>query len=168
MFDSYTHLQHKIIVFLPQFISGILSIIPFYIILVVGRSIFKKFLSTIHDKTKTYALEFLGSTIKFLIYAIASLTMLGTWGLDVRALLAGLGLTGFAIGFALKDILANSLAGIMIIFYRPLRINSRVSVLEVEGKVVNIDLRYTTIEDEYAQHLIPNSKLLSEKITIIK
>lgn len=168
MIDTYSHLQTKILSFLPLFISGLLSLIPFVILWLLCKSIFQTITSRNKDISKTYALSFIASTINYIIIAIGILTTLGTWGLDVRALLAGLGLTGFAVGFALKDVLANSLAGIMIIFYRPLAINSKVAVMGVEGRVINIDLRYTTIESNELKHLIPNSKLLSEKITIMK
>ncbi|RTK92100.1 MAG: mechanosensitive ion channel [Rickettsiales bacterium] len=168
MIDTYSHLQTKILSFLPLFISGLLSLIPFVVLWLLCNSIFQTITAKNKDISKTYALSFIASTINYIIIAIAILTMIGTWGLDVRALLAGLGLTGFAVGFALKDVLANSLAGIMIIFYRPLAINSKVAVMGVEGRVVNIDLRYTTIESDQLKHLIPNSKLLSEKITIMK
>ena len=44
--------------------------------------------------------------------------MLGILGVDIAALVAGLGLTGFALGFTLKDALSNLLAGILILFYQ--------------------------------------------------
>ena len=105
-------------------------------------------------------------SVSIAIWITALLTVLGTWGVDISALVAGLGLTGFAIGYALKDVLVNSIAGIMIIFYKTVEINSHVSVLGVEGTIVDIDLRYITIQDDKAKHLIPNSCLLAEKITI--
>ena len=49
------------------------------------------------------------------------ITALGTIGVDVTGLVAGFGLTGFAVGFAMKDALANLLAGVMILLYRPFR-----------------------------------------------
>ena len=46
-------------------------------------------------------------------------TALGTLGVDVSALVAGLGLTGFALGFAVKDTISNILAGVLLLVYRP-------------------------------------------------
>ena len=46
-------------------------------------------------------------------------TALGTVGVDVSALVAGLGLTGFALGFAIKDTISNILAGVLLLVYRP-------------------------------------------------
>jgi small conductance mechanosensitive channel len=47
---------------------------------------------------------------------------LGTMGVDVTALVPGLGLTGFALGFALRDAVSTLLAGILIILYQPFQV----------------------------------------------
>lgn len=93
-------------------------------------------------------------------------TALGTLGVDVSALVAGLGLTGFALGFALKDALSNLLAGAMILFYRPFRRGSRISVGGFEGTVTQIDLRYTRLRGKEQDYLLPNSTLLTNAITL--
>jgi len=84
-----------------------------------------------------------------------------TLGVNVSALVAGLGLTGFALGYALKDSISNLLAGILILIYRPFGINNKVKVDKNEGTVTHIDLRYTTLENETGKILIPNSKLFT-------
>ncbi|MFV0415274.1 MAG: mechanosensitive ion channel family protein [Chthoniobacterales bacterium] len=109
----------------------------------------------------------LGAQIaKILIVSVGLISALGMAGVDVTALLASLGLTGFALGFAFKDILSNFLAGALILFYRPFVKGDRVAVLNVEGKVEAIDLRYTQLKTDKDHFLIPNSTLLSNIITI--
>lgn len=164
--ENYSILFHQIQEFMPKFISGLISIIPFFIAWIIVKSIFSKITEKLSHSTKTSAIIYLGKTASFALFIIALLTVFGTWGIDISALLAGLGLTGFAVGYALKDVLVNTIAGIMIIFYKTIEINSFISLLDVKGRVIDIDLRYTTIQDDKARHLIPNSKLLSEKITI--
>ena len=63
------------------------------------------------------------SSITLIIFGVV--TALGTLGVDVSALVAGLGLTGFAIGFALKDTISNLLSGVLILLYRPFEIGNR-------------------------------------------
>jgi small-conductance mechanosensitive channel len=87
-------------------------------------------------------------------------------GVNVSALVASLGLTGFALGFAFKDAVSNLLAGALILFYRPFCRGSRVAVTGIEGVVTAIDLRYTTLEDGNKKFLIPNANLLSNAITL--
>ena len=91
---------------------------------------------------------------------------LGTMGINVEALVASLGLTGFALGFALRDAISNLLAGVLILTYRPFRYGDRIAVTGFEGVVVNIDLRYTTLADGNNIHLIPNQTMYSNPVTL--
>lgn len=88
--------------------------------------------------------------------------------MDITALVAGLGLAGFAVGFALKDIVSNLLAGVLIILYSPFRIGSRIKVGSHEGKVVEINLRYTIIDSGGERVLIPNSTMFTNIIAVRK
>lgn len=105
---------------------------------------------------------------KVVILIIGIITALGTAGVNVSALVASLGLTGFALGFAFKDVLSNLLAGAMILFYRPFRHGERITVTTFEGTVSSIDFRYTTLEDAGRKYLIPNSTMLSNVITVTR
>ena len=97
-----------------------------------------------------------------------AITALGTAGINVSALVAGLGLTGFALGFAFRDILSNLLAGILIVIFAPFQQQDRISVAGLEGTVINIDLRYTTLQAEGKKILIPNSTLFTNAITVME
>jgi len=96
------------------------------------------------------------------------ITALGTLGVDVSALVAGLGLTGFALGFAVKDTISNILAGVLLLVYRPFSKTDYVEVKGMEGEVTGIDLRYTTLQKEGQTILLPNSLLFTNPITIGK
>ena len=109
--------------------------------------------------------KLMGSTSNIVLIILGIVTALGTLGIDVSAIVASLGLTGFAIGFAFKDALSNYLAGIMVILYRPYDIGDNVNIIGCEGKITEIDLRYTTIENEGEIHMVPNSVCLSKTIT---
>jgi small conductance mechanosensitive channel len=111
-------------------------------------------------------LHLLGRTAKGALLVFGAVSALATAGLDVSALVAGLGLTGFALGFAFRDILSNFLAGVLILMYKPFRRGDRVSVAGLEGTVSNIDLRYTVLESEGKTVLIPNSILFTNPITV--
>ncbi len=106
------------------------------------------------------------SSIILIIFGIV--TALGTLGVNVSALVAGLGLTGFAIGFALKDTISNLLSGVLILLYRPFEIGNRIKIAGYEGIVISIDLRYTELESEGNRVLIPNSKLFTDPITVLQ
>lgn len=106
------------------------------------------------------------SSITLTIFGLV--TALGTLGINVSALVAGLGLTGFALGFALKDSISNLLSGILILLYRPFRIGNRIKVSSYQGKVISVDLRYTQLDSEGDRVLIPNSKLFTDPVVVLQ
>jgi small conductance mechanosensitive channel len=112
--------------------------------------------------------QFLANSSRMAIYAIGAITLLGTMGIEVGPLVAGLGLSGFALSFALKDALANLLAGIMVFLYKPFRLGDLITVGADSGRVKRINLRYTHLETEENEILIPNSTLLTNNIIIKK
>jgi len=101
------------------------------------------------------------------LWTLGIITSLGTLGVDITALVAGLGLTGFALGFALKDSISNMLAGVLILLYRPFQIGDQITISGFEGKVMSIDLRYTVICSDEKKVLIPNSKLFTEPLIVM-
>ena len=100
------------------------------------------------------------------ILVVGLITALSKLGINVTALIAGLGLTGFALGFALKDIISNLLAGILIILLTPFRVGDRIRVGSNEGKVIEINLRYTVLESKEERILIPNSTMFTNIIAV--
>ena len=102
------------------------------------------------------------------ILLLGAVTALGTLGVNISGIVAGLGLTGFALGFALKDSIANLLAGVMILIYRPFEPGDRIECAGFVGRVMHVDLRYTELDAEKERVLIPNSKLLTDPIRVLK
>jgi small-conductance mechanosensitive channel len=92
-------------------------------------------------------------------------TALGTAGLDVRALVAGLGLTGFALGFALKDVLSNFVSGMMLLAYRPFHLGDLIEMGEFSGTIETIRIRDTLVRAADGRLIIiPNTKLITEVV----
>lgn len=118
------------------------------------------------DGENSDLLLLLARTAKIAIQIFGAVTALGTAGIDVSALVAGLGLTGFALGFAFRDVLSNVLAGVLILMYRPFRKGDRIAVSGLEGTVSAIDLRYTILAGEDTRILIPNSNLFTNPIVV--
>ena len=63
---------------------------------------------------------------------------------------------------------ASFVSGIMIFIYEPFRLGDRIIVDGKEGEVVDINLRYVTLENENLKMLVPNSLLVSESLEIKK
>lgn len=117
---------------------------------------------------KKRVLRLAGSSSKIVILLLGGITALAMAGVDVKALVAGLGLSGFALSFALKDALSNLMAGARIMVYQPFDCGDMIEVTGVRGLVTEINLRYTVLEFENKTHLVPNSILYTNKITVEK
>jgi len=118
-------------------------------------------------KLDSHLTVLLARTSSITLLTFGFVTALGTLGINVSAIVAGLGLTGFALGFALKDTISNLLSGILILLYQPFKIGNAIRVSGYEGEVVSIDLRYTELNSEGNRVLIPNSKLFIDPITVL-
>jgi len=110
----------------------------------------------------------LASVARVSLLILGVITALGTLGVNITGIVAGLGLTGFALGFALKDSIANLLAGVLILLYRPFEVGDRIDVGGLAGNVVHVNLRYTELDNEHERVLVPNSKLLIDPIRVAK
>lgn len=138
----------------------------FHIAAAVVRGVFRRLADRINH-SRRYVVNLLGQTIKVVLIVVGLITAMGTLGVNVSALVAGLGLTGFALGFALRDALSNLLSGVLILFYQPFMIGDRIAVSGQEGEVTGIDLRYTTMAGPNGKNiLIPNSNIFSNVVTV--
>ena len=112
--------------------------------------------------------QLLASIARISLLVLGLVTALGTLGVNILGIVAGLGLTGFALGFALKDSIANLLAGVMILLYRPFDVGDRIDVGGLSGKVITVNLRYTELDAGAECVLVPNSKMLTDPIRVSK
>jgi len=67
---------------------------------------------------------------------------------------------------ASKDAFSNLMAGIMVLLYQPFKIGDNIQVGEHAGTVTKMSLRYTHLQGENKEILIPNASLLTNNIII--
>ena len=109
--------------------------------------------------------NFLGSITSKIVMLIGIVIALSQLGIEIGPLLAGMGVMGFIVGFALQDSLSNFASGLMILIYRPFDIGDVVEAGGVMGKVHNMSLVTTTILTFDNQELvIPNTKIWGNTI----
>jgi len=147
-------------------IGGVMVIIlVFYFLSIIIKSAITRVSKRLNLDVSLTTL--LARTSRITLIVLGFITAFGTFGINVSALVAGLGLTGFALGFALKDTISNLLSGILILLYKPFEIGNHIKISGYEGVVVAIDLRYTELSKERVKILIPNSKLFTDPITVL-
>ena len=105
------------------------------------------------------------STTSNLIMLFGILVALSQMGISLGPLLAGLGVAGFIVGFALQDTLGNFASGVMILLYRPYDVGDLVDVGGVEGQVHKMNLVSTsllTLDNQL--FIVPNTKIWTDVI----
>ncbi|MDX1403586.1 MAG: mechanosensitive ion channel family protein [Woeseiaceae bacterium] len=106
------------------------------------------------------------STVRNLVVIFGILIAISQLGISLGPLLAGLGIAGFIVGFALQDTLSNFASGIMILLYRPFDVGDVVEAGGVSGKVSHMSLVNTTFMTFDNQRLIvPNNAIWGAVIT---
>jgi small conductance mechanosensitive channel len=105
------------------------------------------------------------STSGGMVMITGILMALSQIGISLAPMLAGLGVAGFIVGFALQDTLGNFAAGAMILIYRPFDVDDIVEVTGAFGTVKKMNLVSTTITTLDNQTLVvPNSKIWGDVI----
>lgn len=165
--DKFLKNTENLVEIIPEIIFSLLIISSFLILRFFIKKTAKSLLNHQEFSEKRHLILSISHIITYFLGMMVVIIILGSWGVEVSSILAGLGLTGFALGFALKDILTSAVAGLFLIFYRPFKIKSKISVLGVEGVVADIDMRYVKIKEGQIIHLIPNSRIIVEKVTIL-
>jgi small conductance mechanosensitive channel len=99
------------------------------------------------------------------VFVLGLLIAIAQLGIEVGHLLAGLGIAGFVIGFALQDVLSNFASGLMILAYRPFDVGDLVEAGGVSGKVRDMTLVSTKILTLDNQLLfVPNNKIWGDVV----
>lgn len=104
-------------------------------------------------------------SLKVLTAVVGVLFILQNLNVDVRSLLAGLGIGGLALAMAAKDTLANFFGSIVIFADKPFQIGDWVVVDGVEGIIEEVGFRSTRIRTFYNSLVtVPNSKIADAKV----
>ena len=106
-----------------------------------------------------------GSIVRYVILFLGFIIILQTAGINLSALAIFSGAIGLGIGFGLQNITSNFVSGLIILFERPIRIGDTVEVGDIQGEVVRISARATTlITNDNISVIVPNSEFVSSKV----
>jgi small conductance mechanosensitive channel len=133
-------------------------IIASYIGRTVGNVVTKRV-----DKTLG---KFLTKAVRNVILMVVAMVVLkSTTGTDITAFAAILAAAGFAVGMALQGTLGNFAAGIMLLMFRPFKVDDYIVVAGTEGTVEEIDLFTTRLNTMDNRHvIIPNGEIFGSKL----
>jgi len=84
---------------------------------------------------------------------------------DVTAFLAGLGIAGLTVGFALQDVMKNFVAGVILLVQQPFHVGESIGIKGFDGTITAIDLRVTEMRASDGRLVIlPNADVLVNPI----
>lgn len=117
------------------------------------------------DAGRTTTMAALGFLAKIFVWATVLLLLLDNFGINVSALVTGLGIGGVAIALAIQNILGDLFASLSIVLDKPFIIGDTINVDEKIGTVEQIGLKTTRLKSITGEQLIfPNSDLLKSRI----
>lgn len=156
----------RFLAFSPLLIIGlVILIISMFIAIWISSSVYKNLSKRMDDPLRV---GFISRMIKGFLIVIGlflALQIMGFGGI-AAGLLASAGLSAFVIGFALKDIVENFLAGIILSFDRPFDLHDTVSINNHLGNVTALDFRSTKIKTFDGKDIyIPNAVILKQSLT---
>lgn len=149
-------------------IIGGIALATFLIFLFLARKsrtlLSKRLIKRMDDDLLANFLAGIFGSIVILVGLLVVFRIIGLTGV-ISGMLAGAGISAFIIGFALKDIGENFLAGIILAFKRPFRVGDIVDISGMRGQVLTLNLRDTQIKTGDGKDVfIPNGMILKNPL----
>ena len=155
----------KVSISIGNFIDGILvMIIAWYIGLILGSLLKDELLPRF--RLQRGLPSAIGISVRYFVLTIGFFLAVASLGIDLEKLGFIAGALSVGIGFGLQNIVGNFISGLILLFERPIVIGDIIQLNELQGAVLNIGLRSSTIKTwEGAEVIIPNMDLISKQVT---
>ena len=128
-----------------QVLAFLLLLVAFWFAARIGRGLMRRALDRSNLNVSSLAKDFFIKMTGRLILLLGFIIAIAQLGIEVAPLLAGLGIAGFIIGFALQDTLSNFASGMMILAYQPFDVGDVIEAGGVTGKVDKMNLVSTMV-----------------------
>jgi small-conductance mechanosensitive channel len=152
---------------LPAFLAAlVILLITRYAVKIVKKTTAKVAARTIHSKSLQILFTKF-SEVTTWVFGILFACVLIFLGLRLGDVVATLGLSSVAIGFAFQDIFKNFLAGILLLLQEPFRIDDQIVIGDYEGTVEKINIRTTEIRSYQGEKIsIPNATVFTSAVRV--
>lgn len=102
----------------------------------------------------------LKSLLRYSLYFLGTVMVLGEFGIRTESILAGAGIVGLAVGFGAQNLVRDVITGFFILFEDQYAVGDYVTVANVTGTVEEIGLRVTRLREPNGQlHIVPNGEI---------
>ncbi|MEM9785461.1 MAG: mechanosensitive ion channel domain-containing protein, partial [Pseudomonadota bacterium] len=154
--------------FLASAVGSVLAAIAIIVVgFIIGGWVRRRLVSLggKHAHLDITLFNFLGNIARYVVIGFAFLFVLNTFGVQTTSVVAVIGAAGLAIGLALQGTLSNVAAGVMIVFFRPIKIGDFVEVNGQMGTVKEITLNFIELASlSNVQIIIPNAQVWGNTI----
>ena len=145
-------------------VAALMFFIGVLVIKLIGAAV-RKAVSRGGDSRKLLT-NFVCSVVTKTCWAVLVIMILGRLGVNVAPLVAGLGVTGFILGFAFQESLGNLASGMMIALNEPFRVGDYVNAAGLEGVVREVNMMATVIlTGDNKRIVVPNKSIWGGPIT---
>jgi small-conductance mechanosensitive channel len=161
---SFQELLQQAIEFVPHLIVSLLTFAAtLFLSGLAAGGVRRAARARIQDRE---TVRLLSRLTRWAVLILGTLVALDQVNFDVTSFVAGLGVAGFTIGFALQDIARNFVAGILLLVRQPFNIGDAVKVADYAGSVLDITTRDTVIKTWDGEMVIlPNIEVFTNPIT---
>ena len=119
-----------------------------------------------NKKIKTY-IRLIRSIIKYVMIILTVLIILQINGINVSSMVAGLGIVGIILGFAIQDALKDIIKGFDIISDSYYKVGDVIKFKDVTGKVLSIGIKTTKLEDVNTFNIVSISNRNIEQVEVV-
>ncbi len=148
---------------IPQVISAVVI----FIVTVVASGFIAKWIRQLMKKkiSNHETLQLIFRITRWAVLLVGTVVALDQMNFDVTGFIAGLGVAGFTIGFALQDMAKNFISGLMLLYRQPFSVGDRVGIADYEGVILDINVRDTVLKTlDGEKVIIPNQDVFENPI----
>lgn len=154
----------------PKFYVPIIVVLSCYLLMNILSRAIKRMLITntskLEDKKRNTIVVLISSILKYILILVGLCIILATYGVNIKGILAGLGIAGAIAGLAFQDLLKDIISGCNIIMDNYFIIGDLVKINDFVGYVVGLGLKNTKIKDLEGNILIISNREISHVINM--
>lgn len=118
-----------------------------------------------HTHLEEATRETIGALVRYSVLVIGFMVIMQAAGINLTTFNVLAGAVGVGVGFGLQNIVSNFISGLIVMFERPVKIGDRVDIGGIEGSVIEIGARATTVLTlDNVAAIVPNQKLITETV----
>ena len=145
-------------------VAGLLLLVGSHVIRLVTRATRKALQKT--GRVNALLQNFLCSVVNKVGWILLVMIVVQRLGVDIAPLIAGLGVTGFILGFAFQETLGNLASGMMIAINQPFKVGDYVAIGGIEGSVMELNMMAATLTTgDNKKVVVPNKVIWGTAIT---